>query len=158
MTDRLGRLLFVTLEAARVDADAPVPGALRSWLNSWRGTATSSAAMEHQGYGTCNFTRRWRATALDYERDRVGVGAHTVARDAASGVGGADQGVRVNGKKVGRNDPCVCGSGKKFKVCCIDVVLAEERQRRDLEQTRGKGQRDLDDHTGRYSVGAPWVR
>jgi hypothetical protein len=22
-------------------------------------------------------------------------------------------------KKVGRNDPCVCGSGKKFKKCCI---------------------------------------
>lgn len=22
--------------------------------------------------------------------------------------------------KVGRNDPCPCGSGKKFKVCCID--------------------------------------
>ena len=24
---------------------------------------------------------------------------------------------RVNGKKVGRNDPCWCGSGKKFKRC-----------------------------------------
>ena len=23
------------------------------------------------------------------------------------------------GKKVGRNDPCPCGSGRKFKVCCI---------------------------------------
>jgi len=23
------------------------------------------------------------------------------------------------GKKVGRNDPCPCGSGKKFKQCCI---------------------------------------
>lgn len=22
--------------------------------------------------------------------------------------------------KVGRNDPCPCGSGKKFKNCCID--------------------------------------
>jgi hypothetical protein len=21
---------------------------------------------------------------------------------------------------VGRNDPCLCGSGKKFKKCCID--------------------------------------
>ena len=24
---------------------------------------------------------------------------------------------KVNGKKVGRNDPCYCGSGKKFKRC-----------------------------------------
>ena len=22
------------------------------------------------------------------------------------------------GKKVGRNDPCPCGSGKKYKYCC----------------------------------------
>jgi hypothetical protein len=44
MTDRLGRLLLVTLEAARVDADLPVLGALRSWLNSWRASATSSVA------------------------------------------------------------------------------------------------------------------
>ena len=24
--------------------------------------------------------------------------------------------------KIGRNDPCPCGSGKKFKKCCLDVV------------------------------------
>ena len=24
------------------------------------------------------------------------------------------------GPKVGRNDPCPCGSGKKYKKCCID--------------------------------------
>jgi preprotein translocase subunit SecA len=23
-----------------------------------------------------------------------------------------------SGPKVGRNDPCPCGSGKKFKQCC----------------------------------------
>ncbi|NLV89137.1 MAG: SEC-C domain-containing protein, partial [Tissierellia bacterium] len=22
------------------------------------------------------------------------------------------------GKKIGRNDPCPCGSGKKYKKCC----------------------------------------
>ncbi len=25
---------------------------------------------------------------------------------------------RRQGKKVGRNDPCPCGSGKKYKKCC----------------------------------------
>ena len=25
---------------------------------------------------------------------------------------------RRTGKKVGRNDPCPCGSGKKYKNCC----------------------------------------
>lgn len=24
-------------------------------------------------------------------------------------------------EKIGRNDPCLCGSGKKFKKCCIDL-------------------------------------
>jgi len=27
--------------------------------------------------------------------------------------------VRNTGRKVGRNDPCPCGSGKKFKACCM---------------------------------------
>ncbi|MCM8788244.1 MAG: SEC-C metal-binding domain-containing protein, partial [Candidatus Omnitrophica bacterium] len=27
------------------------------------------------------------------------------------------QPIRV-GKKIGRNDPCPCGSGKKYKKCC----------------------------------------
>lgn len=28
------------------------------------------------------------------------------------------QGTIVNNSKVGRNDPCPCGSGKKYKKCC----------------------------------------
>lgn len=28
--------------------------------------------------------------------------------------------VRIE-QKIGRNDPCPCGSGKKYKKCCIDV-------------------------------------
>jgi hypothetical protein len=82
------------------------------------------------------------------------VGADVVASGAASGVGGSEQDVRVNGKKIGRNDPCVCGSGKKFKVCCLERLLAEERLRRDRESTRGKGERDVHEHAERYG-GAP---
>ncbi|MCK5289249.1 MAG: SEC-C domain-containing protein, partial [Candidatus Omnitrophica bacterium] len=26
--------------------------------------------------------------------------------------------IRIEGKRVGRNDPCICGSGKKYKKCC----------------------------------------
>lgn len=29
--------------------------------------------------------------------------------------------------KPGRNDPCPCGSGKKYKRCCIDVDHEEDR-------------------------------
>ncbi|MGM0487326.1 MAG: SEC-C metal-binding domain-containing protein [Planctomycetota bacterium] len=27
--------------------------------------------------------------------------------------------IRNRGKRVGRNDPCPCNSGKKFKNCCM---------------------------------------
>jgi uncharacterized protein YecA (UPF0149 family) len=26
----------------------------------------------------------------------------------------------MNKKKIGRNDPCPCGSGKKYKKCCLN--------------------------------------
>lgn len=31
-------------------------------------------------------------------------------------------------KKPGRNDPCPCNSGKKFKKCCLDKILFESRK------------------------------
>jgi preprotein translocase subunit SecA len=44
--------------------------------------------------------------------------------EAAEGGGGKTEDgkgvtVRREGKKVGRNDPCPCGSGKKYKRCCL---------------------------------------
>ena len=30
-----------------------------------------------------------------------------------------------HGKKIGRNDPCPCGSGKKYKHCCMNKEKAE---------------------------------
>src|SRR6266704_2038637 len=65
MTDRLGRLLLVRLEAARLDADLPVLGALRSWLNSWRGIGDVERGMARQGYDlqlTRYDEKGWRAT------------------------------------------------------------------------------------------------
>jgi preprotein translocase subunit SecA len=44
--------------------------------------------------------------------------------EAAHGGGGEKEDgkgvtVRREGKKIGRNDPCPCGSGKKYKKCCL---------------------------------------
>jgi len=65
VTDRLGRLLLVTFEAARVDGDLPVLGALRSWLDSWRGIGDVERGMARQG-DDLQLTRYdekgWRAT------------------------------------------------------------------------------------------------
>ncbi len=42
-----------------------------------------------------------------------------MAQVAAGTVGGGKkQPLKVASKKVGRNDPCPCGSGKKYKKCC----------------------------------------
>jgi len=65
MTDRRGRLLLVTLEAARLDADLPVLEALRSWLDSWRGIGAVERGMVRQGFDlqlTRYDARGWRAT------------------------------------------------------------------------------------------------
>jgi preprotein translocase subunit SecA len=31
---------------------------------------------------------------------------------------GEDETPAQSGRKIGRNDPCPCGSGKKYKRCC----------------------------------------
>ena len=31
-------------------------------------------------------------------------------------------------QKIGRNDPCPCGSGKKYKQCCASSGAADERE------------------------------
>ena len=36
----------------------------------------------------------------------------------SDGPGGGSDGAEQKGKKIGRNDPCPCGSGKKYKKCC----------------------------------------
>jgi len=65
VTDRLGRLLLVTLEATRVQADLPVLHSLRSWLDSWRGIGDIERGMARQGFDlqlTRYDEKGWRAT------------------------------------------------------------------------------------------------
>ena len=38
-------------------------------------------------------------------------------------VSGRPVGIRGARQKIGRNDPCYCGSGKKYKRCCGDVTI-----------------------------------
>ena len=59
MTDRLGRLLLVTVEAARVNADLPMLAALRSWLDSWRGIDAVERGMAQQGFDLQLIRREW---------------------------------------------------------------------------------------------------
>ena len=47
----------------------------------------------------------------------TGAAAQTAA-GAASSSGKVSKRVKAGGKKIGRNAPCPCGSGKKYKHCC----------------------------------------
>ena len=38
-------------------------------------------------------------------------------------------------KKVGRNDPCPCGSGKKFKKCCEKKMIGKRFMAKKIEDT-----------------------
>ena len=54
-------------------------------------------------------------------RRREDVERKAVAKVTATSAGGDDTATHTTvrkGKKVGPNDPCPCGSGKKYKKCC----------------------------------------
>jgi len=50
--------------------------------------------------------------------------------------------------KTGRNEPCPCGSGKKYKKCCLDAQQSDELAYRRLSQTYD----DLMENLLRFSV------
>jgi hypothetical protein len=90
MTDRLARLLLVTLEAARLKDDVPVLGALRSWarllvrhrprrLSGWPDRVTTFNSRSRRE-GLARDVLHDRDGALANECDRFSVGADTVAR------------------------------------------------------------------------------
>ena len=53
------------------------------------------------------------------EVKREKVAKETGAAGAADGSSVKKQPIRTAAKKVGPNDPCPCGSGKKYKKCCM---------------------------------------
>jgi hypothetical protein len=62
-------------------------------------------------------------------RDRRTGGAQPKPSDIVSEAAAADEfqsqaKPKRTGPKVGRNDPCPCGSGKKYKNCCGRYVVS----------------------------------
>ncbi|MBN2447440.1 MAG: SEC-C domain-containing protein [Phycisphaerae bacterium] len=61
------------------------------------------------------------ATASKADATNIGLSSAAADQDAAmrkQGEAGRPQTIRREAPKVGRNDPCPCGSGKKYKACC----------------------------------------
>ncbi len=87
-------------------------------------SATSLGAFETFLSSLPRMAVHQEASALDQQR----TAARMAAGASAGGGGAADEAfqsamqaatpVRRDAPKVGRNDPCPCGSGKKYKKCC----------------------------------------
>ena len=61
----------------------------------------------------------WHETAAIHEDSPTAASLDSLEPSVADGSDtGPVQPIRNVGQKVGRNDPCPCGSGKKFKNCC----------------------------------------
>lgn len=62
-------------------------------------------------------TGRWRYAGGDGHRHREGETHHHHGHHGHHGHGNVGHTLRREGPKVGRNDPCPCGSGQKYKKC-----------------------------------------
>lgn len=57
-----------------------------------------------------------------------------------------------NSKRVGRNDPCPCGSGKKYKKCCLNLHQAPKPRYNPTPEEQRRGRLAL--HKLQMMVGA----
>ncbi len=84
-------------------------------------SAGSAPTADATHYGDGNATRQRRAqTTLDELEEEFQRKKRRELEQAKMAGSGEAQHVQqvVRGEKVGRNDPCPCGSGKKYKKCC----------------------------------------
>lgn len=64
-------------------------------------------------------------------------GAGATAQQRSTEASHSDTGDRTTVTTVGRNDPCPCGSGRKFKHCCLRVQDVEDTLRVRLRSAEG---------------------
>ena len=115
--DHLGRSL-----AANERKDYSADDA-RNWSekSEWLGLTilrTERGGAEDQE-GLVEFAAKFRAEGKEHEHLETALFAREAGQWVYSGQAPQrGQTVRYEKPKVGRNDPCPCGSGKKYKKCC----------------------------------------
>ncbi len=62
--------------------------------------------------------RTFNATEYQHGGEAGSSGYGDANKGASTGTENVAHTIRRKGKKVGRNDPCPCGSGRKYKKCC----------------------------------------
>ena len=61
----------------------------------------------------------WQETEAVHEEAGSIMDAQQAAIEASGQTDAKPEPIRNLNQRVGRNDPCPCGSGKKFKNCCM---------------------------------------
>jgi SEC-C motif-containing protein len=98
------------------------PAATAKWANSveWQGLTilSTSGAGADEEFGRVEFIDKFRQDGTDHaHHENSRFRRHDGSWLYVDGEMIRQPLVR-SGPKVGRNDPCPCGSGKKFKQCC----------------------------------------
>lgn len=58
--------------------------------------------------------------------------------------------------KIGRNAPCLCGSGKKYKRCCLNISKQTDRHLRDYFSLKGKKAEEVVQHLAEKTFLTDW--
>ncbi len=105
-----------------INMPSPDPSQISSMMNSM-----SEEVAEHDNLGNLEFQHpnpqeipksEGKAQKQEEDESLIYHGSHTsVSAQAAKRPAPVTQPIRRESEKVGRNDPCPCGSGKKFKKC-----------------------------------------
>ena len=118
-------IMNTTLPASRSDSDL---NAMKAWAEQaeWEGleVVSCSKGSAADTEGEVEFIARYRLQGIPQQHHEraffVKEGGAWFFKDGdvlASGPTEKPMPI-VNENKTGRNDPCPCGSGKKFKKCC----------------------------------------
>lgn len=93
--------------------------------SDWQGLeiVATEAGGENDHFGMVEFVARYqiRSTTIEH-RERATFRKHNDTWLFVDGEQVAGPPVRREGPKIGRNNPCPCGSGKKYKKCCGAVA------------------------------------
>jgi SEC-C motif-containing protein len=89
--------------------------------SEWLGLTISrtEGGGEKDDAGAVEFTARFKMNGEEHEHFEVALFGREDGRWVYTGqLNGPGTTYRREAPKVGRNDPCPCGSGKKYKKCC----------------------------------------
>jgi SEC-C motif domain protein len=107
-------------EAQRKDfdpADAKRWAETSEWLGLTIHQVEKGGAADNEGM--VHFTARFKTEGKEHDHNEAAVFTREEGRWVYAGMlQTKGQTIRRETPKVGRNDPCPCGSGKKYKKCC----------------------------------------